>query len=146
LVRNATTQRPRDPEFDRSNSTVPMPTEDVIRYYQRLIVNPFLALFAGLLTFLFCEVLARLTIPVLIVPALGLGMVGACFLLQYHCLDCGTTGPFHSWKQHSCSSIWERWQSGRISWNLPYPAASTQLVLWVLACIGFGYLSFVSGL
>jgi hypothetical protein len=145
-VRNATTQPPRDPEFDRTNPTVPVLAESVVRYHQRLIVNPFLALFAGFLILLLCDVLARLTIPVLIVPTLGLGLVGAYFLLQYHCLDCGTTGLFHHWKQHSCSGIWERWQSGRFSWNLPYPAASTQLVLWVLAGIGFGYLSFVARL
>jgi hypothetical protein len=141
---NTTTQRPRDPEFDRTNPTVPMPAEDVVRYYQRLIVNPFLTLCAGFLTLLLSELLARLNLVALIFPALGLGLGGAYFLLQYHCLDCGTTGPFHRWKRHSCSGIWERWNGGRGSWNLAYPDASTQLGLWLLACVIFGYLAFVA--
>jgi hypothetical protein len=140
LTTEEATRRPRDPDFDRANPNVPMPTEDVIRYYQRLVVNPFLGASVFLLGLCLCGVFAESHLAALMFPAFGLAGCAGCFLLRFHCLDCGTTGPFRRWRSHACAAVWERWNERQSFWVRLYPNPQTQLALWFVAIAVLGFL------
>jgi hypothetical protein len=128
IVRTAEIPPHRDPDFDRPARTGPRPTAAVARYYQRLVLNPFLAVVGGCLTY----AVARLdrSAPAWVLPIVAAGVVGAYFLLQYHCLDCGATGWYRGWRRHACPRVCERW-GDPFSHGMPlFPSPATQLVLW----------------
>lgn len=143
-MRNASTPTPRDPEFDPVPSHSPGPPQHLARYYQILIVNPFLAMIGGACGW---GVIAYLDGKVshsnLLLVALPLVLI-FFVLIQYHCVDCGATGLFFGRERHQCSRIRDRWHERRMS--PPYvPRASAQLALWALA-IGVGTLVFLTSI
>ena len=80
-----------DPDLDlqpRRPSTVPnVPVDE----YQRLVANPFLAVLGWLAMFgLLREAVRRQNLALFMTGIILLFV--ACFLLQFHCLDCGATG------------------------------------------------------
>jgi hypothetical protein len=135
---------PRDPEFDRPPRPRSSPNVEIIRFYQRLVVNPFLGLCAACLTFALTVSLFRsqtgTRVPSFVIFA---GLVAGYFLLQYHCLDCGKTGLFHRWKEHACPSILQRWETTNPA-RLGFPAATTQLALWFVAMLVAAILAFAA--
>jgi hypothetical protein len=133
---------PRDPEFDRPPRPRSSPNVEIVRFYQRLVVNPFLGLCVVCLTFGLTVWLPRFFVVELKVPSLIVfgGLVSGYFLLQYHCLDCGKTGLFHRWKSHACPSILQRWETTSPT-GLGFPAATTQLALWFIALVIAGILA-----
>ena len=101
--------------------------------YQRLIANPFLAVFAAVS---WAEAI-RFSYRIQNVEILFMAICGSFlipFLLQYHCLDCGATGLVWRSSGHSCAHVQARIQTGR-SRLLRGPTATTQTKLWLL---GFG--------
>jgi hypothetical protein len=85
--------------------------------YQRLLANPFLALFGliawigGLNALVVRQVAGAMSGAFAI--ALALLILFLPRLLHYHCLDCGATGPLRRWRQHACAAVLARAESGR---------------------------------
>jgi len=127
-----------DPDLDpprptaRANGRPPLYFEE----FQRLVANPFLAVFWLIVLFgVLREALAIKSLALVGVAACGLLALG--HLLQYHCRDCGETGRLFRWKSHACPSVLARQQTGRAR-RFRGPNPYTQLVLWiyVLVCSG----------
>ena len=110
-------RRPRvaDPDFDRSpNAPVRLREFDPLDY-QRLVVNPFLA------------VVALIALGQIVGwPAVG-GLVFLPHLVQYHCLDCDQTGRYAHRSGHACPRVLDRWREVRRPW---FPSSWFQLVVW----------------
>jgi hypothetical protein len=101
----------------------PLPQE-----YQRLVANPFLALFwLIVLSGVFRNAVDLKSLPLLGVAVLGLVVAG--YLLHYHCLDCGATGRLFRWKEHACPSVVARQQAGRVR-RIRGPNPYLQTILW----------------
>jgi hypothetical protein len=103
------TRRPQsaDPEFDPPPvSTVRLRDFDPPEH-QRLVVNPFLAVFGLVVLRSFTLWLFRESVPLATVGTLGL-MVLLPTLIQYHCLDCGKTGRYSRRARHACPAVLAR--------------------------------------
>jgi hypothetical protein len=106
--------------------------------YHRVLANPFLGLLG---VFVWIGVLYRLlhdglagpldVALTVLVLASGLGLPR---LFQYHCLDCGKTGPLRRWKQHICPRVAERHFAGRPR-RFRGPSPGVQVVLWLYALL-----------
>jgi hypothetical protein len=132
------TRRPgvADPDFDPTPVAPTRLRDFDPRDHQRLVINPFLA-FLGLLgegwlaraLFLKGYTLASATIaaPFWLLP----------WLIQYHCLDCGQTGPYPRHRRHACPAVVARWL-GSPSRRWPFPTPWAQVVVWgwVLGALG----------
>jgi hypothetical protein len=97
--------------------------------YRRLVANPLLAL-AGVVAAIF---LIRVSLEHRILPlflaSIGL-LFGAFFFVQYHCLDCGSTGWLVRAGRHACPPLMARWREGRIGrWR--FPGLKFQMILWL---------------
>jgi hypothetical protein len=129
-----------DPDLDpaRPGSLPPGPAPLGFEDFQRLVTNPFLAVFWLIILFgLMREALAMKSLPLLGVTTCGFLVLG--HLVQYHCRDCGSTGPIFRWRSHACTSVLARQQTGRAR-RIRGPNPSVQLVLWVYALIAGGIL------
>jgi hypothetical protein len=143
----------RDPDFRRLPETRLLTSEAEPERYQRLVANPFLGAFALIAWLLACALLVRENtfawlngpwlpaLVLLVLASLGLPPL----LLQYHCLDCGATGPIMSWKQHTCAAVIRRREEGRPR-RLRGPTPPIQVILWLWAILavyvvlnGFGW-------
>jgi hypothetical protein len=119
-----------DPEFD-PDPVAPVRLRDFNPVeHQRLVVNPFLAVFSMIAWWLSARWLL-LRGPF---PPMAVASVLFLFLLprtlQYHCLDCGRTGAYKRRHRHACSAVVARWNDRRKPW-FPIPSAESQLVFWM---------------
>ncbi len=120
----------RDPEFSAPGRPLLIPPSEEIRFYQRLVVNPFLPVFvlcAVTLTYRFWPELPRPPLPIGCIICVSMAM----FLTQFHCLDCGQAGTYPRWRRHSCTDISDRYRSRTILHGF-HPAPATQLIFWVV--------------
>ncbi len=130
-----------DPEFDPAPARRPILHADDAHAYQRLVVNPFLALLAligwvALMRFGFRE---RLLLAFLLAQVLP---VMAFFAVQYHCLDCGATGCLSRWKDHACESVVARQLAGRPRrFRGPNPRA--QMLFWIYGLMALAWYAMV---
>jgi hypothetical protein len=111
------------------------PDRAAMPFYQRLLVNPFLAVIALLLTLAATDAFGRSSRPDLARPVLLAGGVASLLALQYHCLDCGATDWFRRWRRHACPRVVERWQTPFSAAARLFPAPTTQLVLWLFILV-----------
>jgi hypothetical protein len=117
----------------------PLPQE-----FQRLVANPFLALFWLIILFpIFRQALEWKSLPLLGVALLGLFVAG--YFLQYHCLDCGATGRLFKWKEHACPSVVARQQAGRVR-RFRGPNPVLQTILWGYVLGALAILAYVVAL
>ncbi len=146
-MQTAPSPSPRDPDFDRpALPGAQGPGRDVVHFYQRLLVNPFLAVIALMLVLAVANALWRASGSNLAGPVIWAGILAALLLtallsLQYHCLDCGATGWFRRWRRHACPRVVERWQTPFSAASRLFPNPNTQLVLWLFVL--FGWLAIV---
>ena len=101
-----------------------------VSWHQRLIVNPFLAVFGTILWFLLLRYTVQTRVLKLFAPVAA-SFVLLIFLLEYHCLDCGRTGRLLNWRKHVCERVEVRRLSGNLRWSL-WPSVFSQTVLWVV--------------
>ncbi len=95
---------------------------------QRLVANPFLAVLAWIVVFgLLRESLKRQNLA-LFMTAIILLFVAFLFL-QFHCLDCGTTGWLLRSRAHACPAVVARRQSQAVR-RFRGPGLKLQLVAW----------------
>jgi len=109
--------------------------------YQRLVANPFLAIFA----LIGCVHSVQQAFSTRTFAWLGLAvfcLLAAGCLLHYHCLDCGATGTLLLWKRHACPSVLARRQTGRVR-RLRGPNPVVQTVLWGYLLVALGILAAV---
>jgi hypothetical protein len=104
--------------------------DDRIEHFQRLVVNPFLAVswILGSLSVVFWMMDNDAWIAIMI----AVGSVPVPFrLLQFHCRDCGHTGMYRDWPRHECEAVVLRRIDGtRRRWG--GPSSGFQLRLWGL--------------
>ena len=128
-----------DPDFNpESVARVRLVDLDPLEH-QRMVVNPFLAVFAlavGLKLFFW---MIEIGAPV------GSGLIAVCTLLlfppliHFHCLDCGRTGSYSQRKHHLCPGIINRGQRDEPSARW-IPTARAQRVFWVYVLCSVGLL------
>jgi hypothetical protein len=111
----------------------------VIGNYQRLIVNPFLAVLAwGLILVAGLKLFAiRRAFPAIppkgwpLIALVGMLIVfGPSRLCQYHCLDCGETGWLFRHRWHACATVLERMRERTFSAQFLGLGVKNQLVAW----------------
>ena len=130
-----------DPEFDPAPARRSILYDDDPRAYQRLVVNPFLALLAligwvALMRFGYRE---RLLLAFLLAQLLP---VVAFFVVQYHCLDCGASGRLSRWKDHACESVVARRLAGRPR-RFRGPNPRSQMLLWIYGLMAAAWYTIV---
>jgi hypothetical protein len=118
-----------DPEFN-ADPAAPVRLRDFDPSdHQRLVANPFLAVFLLLVWwFLALWLLLRGPFPPLAVASV-IPLILLPRALQYHCLDCGRTGSYTRRHRHACTAVVVRWNERRKP-RFPIPSAETQLVFW----------------
>jgi hypothetical protein len=118
-----------DPDLDPPRGVrVPYRPPPIPQEFQRLVANPFLAVFWLVVLFGFL----RLALDLRSLPMVGivlLGLLVAGYLLQYHCLDCGGTGRLFQWRDHACPSVVARQRAGRVR-RFRGPNPLLQTILW----------------
>ena len=134
-MRNVAESLPSDPEFDRTIANIPAPSKWTVRYYQRLVINPFLAVVILLCGFGIVLSLKN-RLPKSSSPWWGLSLfVMSYFCVQFHCLDCGASGMFARRNRHACRGVRERWLARRMVPTY-YPGPVLQLKIWGLTILG----------
>ena len=104
-----------------------------IEAYQRLIANPFLGVLAlggSWLAFRAAIEARQLDLEVLAASTVFVSR----WLLQFHCLDCGSTGWLKRWRDHECHAVRGRLASHRPR-RIRGPKPSTQTVLWFVGLL-----------
>jgi hypothetical protein len=128
----------RDPEFRPRVPARRVAADLVPGSYHRILANPFLGLLGlvgwiGVLYALLARGAAGPSGPILAVLVLA-GGLGLPRLFQFHCLDCGRTGPLRRWKQHVCPRVAQRHLAGRPR-RFRGPPPAIQVVLWLFALL-----------
>lgn len=122
-----------DPDLDMLPPRLESPGGEPVGEFQRLIVNPLLAL-VGLLGAwsVFHYSLQVRNLP-LFLASLVL-VVASAFLVQFHCLDCGRTDFTVRAGRHACLKVVHRMRLEEIP---PFPALSIrlQVTLWVVSIL-----------
>lgn len=120
-----------DPDLDMLPPRLESPSGAPAREFQRLIVNPLLAMIG----FLAVWAVFRYSLQIRNLPLflLSLALAVACpFLIQFHCVDCGRMGFAVRAHRHACVDIVRRM---RLDEDPPFPAISIrlQVTLWTVA-------------
>ena len=123
-----------DRELDPQPQRPARPDSASIVPFQRLVVNPFLAVFGFIIVAaLWYEAFSRHA-PAFFQFGVGL-LVVAVLLVQYHCLDCGATGWLLRYRRHACPTVVWRWQRGE--WRrFRGPGVRLQLTAWLIFLAG----------
>lgn len=117
-----------DGEFDVPRRAPRVVLESHLAAHQRLVANPFLAFLALILWAWGIRLAyAAKSLPTLV--TLAFGLLGVGLLLQYHCLDCGSTGSLFRWRRHACDRVLARHMAGRAR-RFRGPNPATQTLLW----------------
>ncbi len=124
---------PGDPSFDpdfnlRGDRAIREPLEP-IEDCQRLVANPFLAVFFWTGTVAFLRESAHDHNLNYFVWAMLLLVLGGVFL-QFHCLDCGKTRWLLGWRRHACPTVVARRERLLPPPRLRGPDLKMQLVVW----------------
>lgn len=121
--------RPRpDPDFDPHPARPIRLVDSGLAEHQRVVVNPFLAVMALIVwwasvRWLFGNFLREWAVIA------SLALLSLPYLIHFHCLDCGQTGPYPKLWRHECPGILARRREDRPSRTL-LPRARSQLVAW----------------
>ena len=117
-----------DPDHDIPGAprlTVPV---EILRDHQRLVVNPLLAIFDGVVAIALIYHALRTRNLALFLAALSLLLL-AFLLFQYHCLDCGSTGWYLHARHHACGPVVDR--CARRGPRTRGLSVKTQRLIWV---------------
>jgi hypothetical protein len=130
-----------DSELDPPRRPPPALRVESIGPYQRLIVNPFLAVLGWLMAAALIRYSTRSRNLPLYLGAL-LWLFVPFLLIQFHCLDCGATGWYLRARRHACGAVVARWQRGE--WRrFRGPGAKAQLVIWLYVLLAAAILYLV---
>lgn len=122
-----------DPDLDMLPPRLKSPTGAPVREFQRLIVNPLLALIGLLVVWtIFRYSLQIRNLPLFL---FSLVLAVACpFLIQFHCVDCGRVDFAFRARRHACVDVVRRM---RLDEDPPLPAVTIrlQITLWTVAVV-----------
>jgi hypothetical protein len=119
-----------DHDLDSQPSGPVRPRDESIAPYQRLVVNPLLAVLAVVIT----VAIERWALEnrYLGMFELGFGLLALeFFLVQYHCRDCGATGFLLRFRRHACPAVVARSHRGERP-RFRGPGVRLQLVVWAI--------------
>jgi hypothetical protein len=119
-----------DPDLDPPPRRTANPDRESIVEFQRLVVNPFLAV----LVFIVIVAVFRTSLAKRTSSLFEIGVVLFVidvFLIQYHCLDCGATGWLLRFRRHACGAVQARWQRGERR-RFRGPGVRIQLAVWLV--------------
>jgi hypothetical protein len=106
------------------------PRAESIAPYQKLVVNPFLAVLAVVITI----AIERWALEnhYLGIFQIGFGLIALeFFLVQYHCRDCGATGFLFRVGRHACPAVVARLKRDERP-RFRGPGVRVQLVAWLI--------------
>jgi hypothetical protein len=119
-----------DRDLDSTPSGQPRPRNESIAPYQRVVVNPFLAVLALVITFAYLRWVIEHGFTGFL--ELGFALLALdLFLIQYHCRDCGATGWLLRVQKHVCPAVLARWHLGERP-RFRGPGVRAQLVSWFI--------------
>jgi hypothetical protein len=119
-----------DPDLDPPPRRTASPDRESIVEFQRLVVNPFLAVLVFIvIVALFRTALVKRSWSLFDIGVVLFGI--DVFLIQYHCLDCGATGWLLGVRRHVCGAVQARWQRGERR-RFRGPGVRIQLVVWLV--------------
>jgi hypothetical protein len=101
---------------------------DVLADYQRLVVNPLLAILVAVVGTFLIQSALRTKNLFLFGASVGLLLL-AFLLIQFHCLDCRSTGWYLHASRHACDPVLDRYSK-----RGPRPrglSLRTQRLIWV---------------
>jgi hypothetical protein len=136
-------ERDRESLFDRDLDPLP-PRRVVLRAeeiegFQRVVVNPFLAVLGWLAWAFVLGWALRAGNPLVFLLSLP-WFLGPSRLFQFHCLDCGATGWYGRLDRHACAGVVARREVGSMGrWPLD-PRLQMRLWFFTLALGGLVYL------
>lgn len=130
-----------DPDHDTPRTLPRGPGSSAISAYQRVIVNPLLAILGWLLAIVLIRYSTRSHNVALYLTAL-LWLFVPFVLVQFHCLDCRVTGWLLRVRRHSCPSVVARWVS-KDSLRGRWPTITVQIHCWIYALFALAILGFV---
>jgi hypothetical protein len=119
----------------------PTPTTEEVSACQRVIINPLLAILGWILAVVLIRYSTRTGNLLLYLAAL-LWLFIPFLLIQFHCLDCRTTGWFWRVRRHACDTVLARWirrESPR-DW---LPSVHVQIHIWIYTVSAAAILYFV---
>ena len=114
---------------------------DMIPAYQRVIVNPLLAILGWLLAIVLIRYSTRTHNLALYLTAI-LWLFVPFVLIQFHCLDCRVTGWLLRVRRHACPSVVARWIS-KESLRGRWPSITVQIHCWIYALVAVATLGFI---
>ena len=118
------------------------PINESITLYQRLLVNPCLAVLAFIIA-VAIERWATGPRSIEFPFKFGVGIFALNFLVQYHCRDCGATGFLISAsKTHICPAVLARWHHRELPRSC-VPGVRVQLACWVILLLSLTILLFI---
>jgi hypothetical protein len=123
-----------DPDLDPQPQRPARLDRASIVAFQRLIVNPFLAV----LLFVVIVAIWRMSFARRSPGLFQLGVVlftVDVFTVQFHCLDCGATGWLLRYRRHACPTVLARWQRGERP-RFRGPGVRLQLTSWLILLAG----------
>jgi hypothetical protein len=130
-----------DHELDSQPRRPLRPINDAITLYQRLVVNPFLAVLALIVIFAMGNWLEAQhpfgPLRTLLV------IFAAKYLVQYHCRDCGATGFLTGYRNHLCPPVLARWHEHELP-RFRGPGVRAQYVLWLILLASVWVLALVA--
>jgi hypothetical protein len=117
-----------DRDLDLHPHSVTSPA-DPIDPHRRLVANPLLAVAAFVAAiFLIRFALEHRVLPIFLASLVLL--FASCLFVQFHCLDCGSTGWLIRAGRHACPPLVARWREGRMGrWR--FPGLRIQVIFWI---------------
>ena len=114
---------------------------NAISAYQRVIVNPLLAILGWLLAIVLIRYSTSSHNLALYLTAI-LWLFVPFVLVQFHCLDCRATGWLLRVRRHACPSVVARWVS-KESLRGRWPTITVQIHCWIYALFAVTVLGFI---
>jgi hypothetical protein len=130
-----------DPEHDAPRGLPRGLSSNAISAYQRVVVNPLLAILGWLLAIVLIRYSTRSHNLALYLTAI-LWLFVPFVLVQFHCLDCRVTGWLLRVRRHACSSVIARCVS-KESLRGRWPSITVQIHCWIYALVALAILGFV---
>jgi hypothetical protein len=112
-----------------------------ISAYQRVIVNPLLAILGWLLAIVLIRYSTRSHNLALYLTAI-LWLFVPFVLIQFHCLDCRVTGWLLRVRRHACASVVARCAS-KESLRGRWPSITVQIHCWIYSLVALAILGLV---
>jgi hypothetical protein len=128
-----------DPDLDLPRLPTPAVSQQDVSRAQRVVVNPMLAILGGVVGFVLIQFALRRGAQGLFWLSL-LVFIISIHAIQFHCLDCGTTGWIGAARDHACPDVLRRCLDRRRAGLRLGVRAQIRLWAWFLGLVALCYL------